>query len=276
MIEAAEKFERDKRSRLAMKQHLIEKGKLRKIARKTVQISNQAHAESIQRLTNMCFVIAKQGLSDQTETKETVEEPKAAADTNNTVEVVIYVFATPSIASKTLSNDNYKRVLNTELDKYNKDVGQVTRFWMADEGYDRAWEKISGNKKYKAFTIGGPLNLSNADFEDYQKVYLPTTIKVQTTLPDKWKNNTSFRKTIFARASLFGDCSIHDNEASGRKLPPSAFPTSSGRRPVTSRPAKAATVSTALVDQSETQSGSGWVTRRSEVDGSMEHVLVKR
>lgn len=257
-----------------MKQHLIDKLKLKKIAKTNVKMMNQGDLQSINQLTQMCWMIAKQGMSDQPEAKEPVEEPVVPEEPTNQEEIVIYAFATPSLASKTMSNDNYKRFLNSELEKSSTDLGQVTRFWISDEGYDRAWEKISGNKKYKAFAIGGPQNLSSAELEDYQKIYLPTTIKIQTPNPQKWKN-VGFRKTIFARVSLFGDLNIHDNEASGRKLPASSFPTSSGRRPVGSRAQQV--TSTALVDPSQQQaSGSGWVTRKSNVDGAVEHVLVKR
>jgi hypothetical protein len=109
---------------------------------------------------------------------------------------------------------------------------------------------------------------TSAEYDDYQKLYLPTTIKIKTQNPDKWKKDTGFRKTIFARASLFGDINMQDNEASGRRLPPSAFPTSAGRQPLKVKPAPPATVGT--------EDTSGWLTRRSKVDGSVEHILVKR
>jgi len=267
LIAAAEKFEKVKKSKMAMKQHLLEKKKLFKIAKSNVQGGQK---EKLDALTNMCFVIAKQGKYDeQTETevvKQDVvtEAPKVASKAPlNKEEVVLYAFCTPSANKLKQSNENYIRILNIELGKCSKSIGKVETFWMSDNGYDRAWEKMSDNKKLRPFAVG---TLASAEYEDDQKRFLPTTIKIQTMNPSKWLKDTGFRKTIFARASLYGDINIQDNEASGRNLPSTSFPTSAGRQSVKPKP----TLTSEGGDQS------GWLTRRSQYDGSIEHVLVCR
>jgi hypothetical protein len=120
-----------------MKQHLLDKAKLRKIAKANVQGGQN---QCLNELTKMCWAIAKEGMYEKTEEVEIpkmVEEPaETGAD-----EIVIHAFATPSEVKLTQSNENYIRVLNTELEKCSKNLGTVTKFWMSDKGFDRAWEK---------------------------------------------------------------------------------------------------------------------------------------
>lgn len=280
LIEAAEKFEAVKRSKMAMKQHLLDnqtKKKLLKVAKDHVQGTVN---HGLDQLTKMCWAIAKQGLYENTEEQTPSQlfppEPKEEEIEEN--EVVVYALATPSDKKLTQSNANYVRIINAELAKLSKNLGCISKFWMSDKGYDKAWDKMENTKKFTPFSVGSK---SSAEYEEQMKLYLPTTIKIKTQNPDKWKKDSGFRKTIFARASLFGDINIQDNEASGRKLPVSAFPSSAGKQPLKPKPAAvpANRPGTALATLGATAgvgAEDGWVARRSQVDGSTEHVLVKR
>merc|ERR1712156_908869 len=150
-------------------------------------------------------------------------------------DVILYVYATPSMMRITKSNANYKNILNQELEKYGK-LGTCTGFWMTPHGYDLAYEKTIGDgmggKAKAAYRPTGTslLAIGYEGLVDYKKVYLPTTIKISTPSPEKW-DKKGLIKTIFARASLYGDINIQDTNPHGKMHPPSAFPTATGTAP---------------------------------------------
>ena len=232
LLEAAEKFEKGKRGRLRMKQHLINQSKLLKIAKEQVK----GNMDTLKELSVQCMEIARKGLEDEAAAPQEMEEEGSSSDEEELRQVVLHVYATPSMMRISKSNSNYKNILNGELEKYGQ-LGSVTGFWMTPQGYDKAYEKtigdgMGGKRKGAVYRPTGTslLAIGMEGHAVYEKVYLPTTVRVDTKWPDKWENK-GLIKTIFARASLYGDINISDCNPHGRSHPPTAFPTASGTAP---------------------------------------------
>lgn len=217
-----------------MKQHLIDQAKLLKIAKAQVQGTQ----DTLRALSMQCMEIAKKGLEEQAkaEHEPDVEEADSTSDEEDLKEVILHVYATPSMMRISKSNANYKAVLNSELEKYGQ-LGHVTGFWMTPLGYDKAYQSTIGDgmggKKPAAYRPSGAslLAIGYEGHADYQKVFLPTTIKIETKWPEKWENK-GLIKTIFARASLFGDINIQDSNPHGKKHATTAFPSGIGTAPL--------------------------------------------
>merc|ERR1719369_978489 len=192
--------------------------------------------------------IARKGLEEQAraEANPEPEEEESSSDEEKLQEVVLNVYATPSMMRISKSNANYKAVLNNELEKYGQ-LGVVTGFWMTPLGYDKAYERTIGDgmggKKKAAYRPTGTslLAIGMEGHADYQKVYLPTTIKISTPSPEKWENK-GLIKTIFARASLYGDINIQDTNPHGKMHPKTAFPSASGTAPLSMQESSTALV----------------------------------
>lgn len=215
-----------------MKQHLIDQAKLLKIAKEQVQGTQ----DTLRALSMQCMEIARKGLAEEAKTELDQEEEESSSDEEEDLkDVVLNIYATPSMMRISKSNQNYKNILNQELEKYGQ-LGSLAGFWMTPMGYDKAFEKTVGDgmggKKPQSFRPTGSslLAIGMEGHQEYSKIYLPTTIKIQTKWPEKWENK-GLIKTIFARASLYGDINIQDSNPHGKMHPLSSFPNASGHAP---------------------------------------------
>ena len=231
LLDAAGRFDRSKKTKIRMKQHLLEQMNLLKIAKEQMKGSQ----DSLRALSMQCMEIARKGLEEEAKAPQEEEAEASSEEEVENHDIILYVYATPSMMRITKSNANYKNILNNELEKYGK-LGTCTGFWMTPHGYDQAYEKTIGDGMGgKAKTLYRPtgtslLAIGYEGLVDYQKVYLPTTIKISTPSPEKW-DKKGLVKTIFARASLYGDINIQDTNPHGKMHPPSAFPTATGTAP---------------------------------------------
>jgi len=231
-LDAAGRFDRSKKTKIRMKQHLLEQMNLLKIAKEQMAAGSQ---DSLRALSMQCMEIARKGLEEEAKAPQEEEAEASSEEEVENHDIILYVYATPSMMRITKSNANYKNILNNELEKYGK-LGNCTGFWMTPHGYDQAYEKTIGDGMGgKAKTMYRPtgtslLAIGYEGLVDYQKVYLPTTIKISTPSPEKW-DKKGLIKTIFARASLYGDINIQDTNPHGKMHPPSAFPTATGTAP---------------------------------------------
>ena len=231
LLDAAGRFDRSKKTKIRMKQHLLEQMNLLKIAKEQMKGSQ----DSLRALSMQCMEIARKGLEEEAKAPQEEEAEASSDEEVDNHDIILYVYATPSMMRITKSNANYKNILNNELEKYGK-LGTCTGFWMTPHGYDHAYEKTIGDGmggKAKAVYRPTGTSLLAIGYEglvDYQKVYLPTTIKISTPSPEKW-DKKGLVKTIFARASLYGDINIQDTNPHGKMHPPSAFPTATGTAP---------------------------------------------
>ena len=231
LLDAAGRFDRSKKTKIRMKQHLLEQMNLLKIAKEQMKGSQ----DSLRALSMQCMEIARKGLEEEAKAPQEEEAEASSEEEVDNHDIILYVYATPSMMRITKSNANYKNILNNELEKYGK-LGTCTGFWMTPHGYDQAYEKTIGDGMGgKAKTLYRPtgtslLAIGYEGLVDYQKVYLPTTIKISTPSPEKW-DKKGLVKTIFARASLYGDINIQDTNPHGKMHPPSAFPTATGTAP---------------------------------------------
>jgi len=231
LLDAANRFDRSKKTKTRMKQHLLEQMKLMKIAKEQMK----GGKDSLRALSMQCMEIARKGLEEEAKAPQEEEAEASSEEEVENHDVILYVYATPSMMRITKSNANYKNILNQELEKYGK-LGTCTGFWMTPHGYDLAYEKTIGDgmggKAKAAYRPTGTslLAIGYEGLVDYKKVYLPTTIKISTPSPEKW-DKKGLIKTIFARASLYGDINIQDTNPHGKMHPPSAFPTATGTAP---------------------------------------------
>merc|ERR1719458_2464397 len=232
LLDAAGRFDRSKKTKIRMKQHLLEQMNLLKIAKEQMAAGSQ---DSLRALSMQCMEIARKGLEEEAKAPQEEEAEASSEEEVENHDIILYVYATPSMMRITKSNANYKNILNNELEKYGK-LGTCTGFWMTPHGYDQAYEKTIGDGMGgKAKTMYRPtgtslLAIGYEGLVDYQKVYLPTTIKISTPSPEKW-DKKGLVKTIFARASLYGDINIQDTNPHGKMHPPSASPTATGTAP---------------------------------------------
>jgi hypothetical protein len=234
LLVAAERFQSSRKGKHRMKQHLMDQTRLLKIARESIGGSQ----DTLRLLSMQCMEIARAGLEEEARAEEGCdeeEEEESSEEEADLHDVVLNIYATPSMMRISKSNSNYKNILNNELEKYGQ-LGSVAGFWMSPQNYDKAYEKTIGDgmggKKTALYRPTGTsmLAIGYEGHTEYSKVYLPTTIRIQTQWPEKWEKK-GLVKTIFARASLYGDINIQDTNPHGRQHPPSAFPTASGTAP---------------------------------------------
>ena len=216
LLDAAGRFDRSRKTKFRMKQHLLDQRNLLNIAK--CQLTGSQ--DGLRALSMQCYEIARKGLEEEANAPEEDEEEEDSSDDEDLKDVVLNVYATPSMMRISKSNSNYKNILNNELEKYGQ-MGQVAGFWMTPQGYEKAYEKSIGDGMGgKAQALYRPTGVSllaigYEGHQNYQKEYLPTTIVISTKVPEKW-DNQGLLKTIFARASLFADINLSVTNPHGR------------------------------------------------------------